>query len=245
MKLLTPQEVKNKKQQEQDREVLRITSIRETLKEETNRLNELEATFDKRLNEQRQQWLKEEEKTLGKLSSLEKTLEEYKEKERSYFFPIQAIERKAYDNYERSKAALAEAEQKQKDCDALEEKLHDKLDSLEEKQNELDDREQKIALKEDGIVAQQLQIKHLTDDLNNKWQEFNARSLAHDAKFHKDKRVLELAKNNLEEREDALLLQKEELNVQMQRLQSQRSALAVAFRELENKKHEKNNIISS
>lgn len=237
MKLLSNQELANKRQAEQARDVFRIEQIRETLNEETSRLNILEAQFHKRLNEQRKQWADEEAKALGEIERLQKILSEYETKERSFFFPIDAVERKAHDNYEKSKHALIEAQKTQKECDELEDKLQEKLDDLSEKEADLNQREKKIVIHEQGIRDQQNQTKQLSQELVKEWQKFHERSKLFEEESAKERKIIELARQDLARREDELLEQQEQVRVEKIRLLDGRETLTRAWAELERKQH--------
>ena len=235
IKLFSPAENDSKKQSETARDVARIEILRGEIVKAQKELGEVKSKFDVTMAEQRQFWAKEEQEHLIKINSLTKEVLVLEERQKTALFPIAPIERKAYDNLEKSKQTLLESKLQKEKNDELEELLQDKIDSLSERETELDKREKKIQVSETSLDYQRIQVGALTNDLSRKWSEFYNTSTEKDREFGEHNRSIEIHRKDLDHREDVLLEAQLKLKDEQEKVVSDRQTLKAAFEEL--KKH--------
>lgn len=232
MKLFTIQENDAKKQSEIARDVARVETLRKEIIEAQNELGTIKSKFDLTMAEQRKFWAEEEEKHLVKIEKLQKEVVALEERQKVAHFPIAPAERKAYDNLEKSKQTLLEANLQKAKNEELEELLHEKIDNLSETETNLKEREAKIKVSETNLDYQRLQVKALTDDLSKKWSEFYVVSSEKDKEIGEQKRLIEIHRKDLDRREDELLESQLRLKDEKEKVASDRLTLKAAFEEL-------------
>jgi hypothetical protein len=237
MKLLSKTEQDNLKQSEIARDSARTESVRSALSDAQKLLEETEAKFDLTMAKQQQFMAEEEQKHLVKMEALKDEVKKLEERQKVAHFPIAPAERKAYDNLEKSKQTLLEANLQKEKNEEIGEKLADKLDSLSERDSSLDRREDKIKLMETSALDQQAHLKFLSESLAQKWDEFYKVQFNTDKAFKEREHLISLHERDLDEREDSLLMDKEQLQKDKDKLASDRQTLKAAFEELNKKKN--------
>jgi hypothetical protein len=240
MKLLSKSDNENLKQAELARDQARTESVREALSDAQSSLDETEAKFDLIMAKQQKYMAEEEQKHIVKIESLKKEVEKLEERQKVAHFPIAPAERKAYDNLEKSKQTLLSAQLQKEKNEEIEEKLTDKLDSLSDRDALLDRREDKVKAMEVSALDQKNHLKFMSESLAEKWEEFYKASFDSDKKLRERERLVELHQKDLDSREDALLMQQEDVRTDKEKIQSDRQTLQAAFEELN--KHGKQHI---
>lgn len=232
MKLLSREENDNRKQSEIARDSARTESVRVALKDAQSRLDETEAKFDLVMAKQQKYMADEEEKHIKNIDALKKEVEALEERRKTALFPIAPLERKAYDNLEKSKQALLSAELQKQKNEEIEEKLTDRLDSLSDRDALLDRREDKVKALEISALDQKNHLQFMSESLAQKWEEFYKASFESDKKLRERERLIELHQKDLDAREDSLLMQQEDVRTDKEKIQSDRQTLQAAFEEL-------------
>lgn len=235
LKLFSPSENDAKKQSEVARDVARIEILREEIIKSQKELGMIKSQFDLTMAEQRKYATAEEEKHIAKIETLTKEVKALEERQKIAKFPIPASERKAYDNLERSKKTLEEAEMKSKKNDELIEILQDKIDSLSEREEDLNKRELKTKTGELNLEEQRSQMKVLSENLSKQWGDFYQKSSLKDREITEHNRLIEIHRHDLDMREDKLLEDQLILKDEQLKITSDRQTLKVAFEELNKK----------
>ena len=83
MKLLTPQEVKDRKQAEIARDITKTENIKKALEKSTNQLNDINAKFKLALAGQHMRWAKEEEEYIKRIEILKDEIKALEEEKRT------------------------------------------------------------------------------------------------------------------------------------------------------------------
>jgi len=239
MKLLSKEENQNLKQSEIARDQARTESVRVALSDAQNSLDETNAKFDLVMAKQQKYMADEEQKHLVRIDALKKEAEALEERRKTALFPIAPLERKAYDNLEKSKQALLSAELQKQKNEEIEDKLTDKLDSLSERDAVLDRREDKVKAMEIAALDQKNHLQFMSESLAQKWEEFYRASFESDKKLRERERLIELHQKDLDSREDSLLMQQEDVRRDKEKIQSDRQTLQAAFEELNTQKNGK------
>lgn len=175
MKLLSTNEVKDRKQSEITRDIARTTDVKETLEKVTNQLNVVNAEFNVALKKQRVVWLKQEEEALARISALTEEIRQLENKKKEALVPIEDREKKAYALFTEAEkvfndAVTKEGEATHRENEAAEqiEMLQDKLDALSEREQDVTLREQKVLIREKAVEDERIMIKDLSADLSIK-----------------------------------------------------------------------------
>ena len=235
MKLLSPKIVKDNKNQEISRSILRVQEARKIEEEIRLKMINAEADFKSMLAGQKERWAKEEENHSKDVLKMQTEIKELEERRKSLLEPIEIVKNRA-------DLALKEANEylyRIKEREVYNEELSDKL---EEKLDELGDREEKIKKAEGRQSIERANIELQKDiidkgikDLNNKVIDF----MSEKSKAYKDiderKSALFLFDRTLTTKEENLKIKEKELIDYSVRLHDERGILDRAWAELKRK----------
>lgn len=136
MKIFSPKETKDHKEEEIARDILRVQTVREALKKSQTELDDTNARFEIALANQRLRWTQEESEAIARISELNREIRDL-EQRILRFVPIESNGSKV---------------------DNLEELLQDKLDEVSERESNLDFREKILIIREAAVALEKSDI---------------------------------------------------------------------------------------
>lgn len=181
MKLLSTNEVKDRKQAEITRDIARTTETKEALQTVTDQLNITNAKFNVALAQQRVMWANEEKKCMERIGGLTEEIRQLEIKKKEALIPIEEREKKAYALFTEAEKVFNDAVQKEGDAIDREneandqiEMLQEKLDTLSEREQDVVLREQKVLIREKAVEDERIMIKDMSADLSIKLKDLSS-----------------------------------------------------------------------
>lgn len=175
MKILSATEIKQAKEVELTKDIVRTESVKNALDKATQQLNETDARFELALANQRTRWAKEEEEATQKILSMQAEVKKLEKLKEQALIPIEKEKELAHNMFKEAEKVLEEArieknraDERYEECEELRERLMNRLDEAAERATLLDNREQHILIREEAIDSERDQIKKLSKELSIK-----------------------------------------------------------------------------
>jgi hypothetical protein len=229
MKLLNPAQTLDIKAREETREVLRMQEYNKATEKARHNFNQAEADFNLMLAGQRQRWANEEkehEKRSKEMTDETKRLEIARA---IAMQPIEQLQKEAEMTRLEANKLVEELEEKQAECDELNERLQDKLDSLGEREQNVLIAEQRNKLMQDGNEMQRENIILMSKDLTDSISKFKKEKLIEEQNIDKRKTELFLMERSLIAKDESIKEMAKKLEEWKIRLQDERDTLNRAF----------------
>jgi hypothetical protein len=236
MKVLKPQEVKNSRQLEIERDLSKIDSTKKALEEVTTELENTEARFEIALANQRIRWSREEQESTDRIQNLELEVKKLSKQREVLLMPIELVKEKADNMFKEAEQALLEANKLKDHNNDLQILLQDKIDTYTTLQTDLNLRDQKTKIKEEALEKQSEISRNLSQELSKKWEEY---FLSNDEKlkeFMLKEKELEFERLSIKAEKDSIDRQKKDLSDMRLLVASERAALQAASQNI-NVKH--------
>jgi hypothetical protein len=232
IKLLNPTQLKQNKDAETVKEILRKQELDKETKKSRQELAKAQAEFFTTLANNRDQWAKEETEHTKRMKEMAKEINELEEKKMQALIPAKMYEDQARQLLKEAQWLLVENASKIKDNDDLREKLEDKLD-------ELGQREQDIALKEQKGVAMRLSLEsqvnasiEATKALNARIAEFMIRKLEEEQDIDQRMTAVVLREQSISSKEDSIKRTEAKLDLWARQLADERATLERATKRI-------------
>jgi chromosome segregation ATPase len=235
MKLLSPKIVKDNKNQEISRSILRVQEARKIEEEIRLKMINAEADFKSMLAGQKERWAKEEENHSKDVLKMQTEIKELEERRKSLLEPIEIVKNRADLALKEASEYLYRIKEKEVYNEELSDKLEEKLDELGDREEKIKKAEGRQSIERANIELQKDIIDKGIKDLNNKVIDF----MSEKSKAYKDiderKSALFLFDRTLTTKEENLKIKEKELIDYSVRLHDERGILDRAWAELKRK----------
>ncbi len=232
MKLLSFQNLKDKKDENQLRELLRLQEITKVSEKTRNELADSQANFSNALAKNRDVWANEEVIHSKRMVEMKREVDILEAKKVQALIPIRFYEKQAEDVMIRVQSRLLDVINKEKENEELTEKLTDKLDDIGDREVQVRTAELKLANKKQGIELQEQQMIKNSKFLTNQMQEFALQRTEIEKDIDIRKTALILAERSIDANRESLKRTEKELNELAIKLADERETLKRAFARL-------------
>lgn len=232
MKLLSPQQVRDSKNQELSREILRSKETEEQIKRINQRRLEAEAEFNSTLARNRSLWAEEEESHDIRIREMEREIAFLEERKKQALIPIQMYKDQVDVYYREAHDAIERVKEREEILEHTQELLENKLDELSDREITIQNTENAVRAQFEGLRAQQQQVVEGNERLNKKIAEFVEYKKLTEQEIAEKRKHLQLLEINIEAREKKLQRTEKALANARQQLDDQRATLARAFERL-------------
>jgi len=222
MKLLPPQEVKNLKESQTVKELLRAKEMAEVTDKTRKALAKAEADFNTTLAKNRTAWALEEEAHDKRVREMAQEIRVLEKRRQQALIPIDAVKSEADTFLAEAKKVYAQVTEIREEEENLTEELENKLDLVGQRGQDLDRREAEISNKEYGLRLQ-------TEQMLNQLRAFNAERVELDSKKMK-------AEQDIDERKTALVLWDRQLVAKEERLNNKEKGLDTLAKQLDDRR---------
>ncbi len=235
MKLLSPQETRDKSTSEESWRISRINELREA--EETVRLNlaTADAEFSKKLAENLKEWEQVEAAHAKRKDEMKVELDHITAEQMSIAIPFDILKKESDTRYEQAESLLANVNKREADAEELVERLQNKLDEVEEREENVRIREQKLSIQEtsakDAIDDVRAQRKKAAEEIAL----LQIKKKEAEKSYAERETLFTIREESLQGKERQLALQERELADRERLLKDGRDVLSRAWKELERK----------
>lgn len=240
MKILEPKQIGQGKAQELTRDSTRLNTVRESLKSEQSKLDDIEGRFEVALANQRIRWANEEKDYLDRIEPLLGEIKALKAERDRLLVPIEIEVVRAHNLTREAETALADATRQSEENYQRADILQERLDDVSERELTVKNKEQKYDTQQLMLDNKQQKVDSLATELNAKWQEFFSQSDSKDRQIRAKERELELRDISLKTRENDIETRMTGLRAIQVQIMSDRAALQAAFQELNTIKNASN-----
>lgn len=240
MKLLSPQEIKDLREQNITRDLLRANEAEEVAKKSRLNLAASEADFYKSLAAQKDRWAEEEREHRERKNQMKSDIDELEAKKINALIPVGILKNGVYDRMDDAVAFLAKLRKRENDIEELTEKLEDKLDETGEREINVKKEETRQLLVQQGINRQIESTKQGTEKLTNALTEFTVKCQNIEKELNDRKTAIFLQERTLETKEIKLKRTEKLLSDWDRKLHDERETLDRAFKEVQRMKENLN-----
>lgn len=232
MKLLSPSIRKDTEESERQLGLLRMQEQQKEANRIRKELANAEADFKAVLAKNRTQWAKEEQDHEDRIMEMKKEVAELEDRKAQALIPVKMYEAQAHQYLEQAQEALKTAHRREKDADALNDLLQDKLDAVGQKEQDLSLLEATLTARQAGIEQQTEQVQDGVKSLNKEMQGFARLKEAIEADLREKRIALTLKERSLSAKEKKLERKEESLTALATQLEDERGTLDRAWKEL-------------
>lgn len=204
MKLFSPQEVRDKKNLETARDILRTKEVEDVLKKTNQQLAQAEADFASALAKNKRIWANEEAEHAKRVSEMSEEIKELEQRKAQALIPIQMYKDQADTLLKEAQETIELAKIREYQARETQNTLEDKLDELGEREEILIEDERVIQRKKEGIKAQEKNIELQSAELTRKIEEFLKQKGLAEADLKKRDKELTMREMSIVSREKAL-----------------------------------------
>lgn len=198
MKLLNPLQLKQNKDAEIAREILRTKDVREANEQVRKELAKSQIDFNDTLAKNRTKWAQEEKEHTERVREMTGEIEKLEEKKAQALIPVKMYEEQAKQLIKTLEERSVMLAQKEQFNDDLTERLHNKLD-------EVGQREQDVTLRERKATALRLELGNQLHVANERTATLNGQIRA----FLED---IEIKKKDIEKRKTEVTLREQTIS---------------------------------
>lgn len=235
MKLLSPLQNKDLKENQTVRELLRTQEVNKASEIARKNLAKAEADFQDTLARNLLKWEEEEEEHFKRVQEMKVEINGLEAKRLNSLIPLGILEEGVDDRMQDAVTFLANLRLREENAEDLTERLENKLDEVGQKDQDLKKKERQLLLREEGIERQTestvLGAKRLSEEMTKITQ---MRSEATEELNEREKEVYLKERSNLS-REESLKRTDKSLNDLAIQLAGERETLARAWDELKRK----------
>ncbi len=225
MKLLSPFQNKEKKDNELAKKILRIQEIEKLSTKANARIAQAEADFKDALKRNQEIWASEYETHLQKVKQMEAEINALEKRKEQALIPIELYKAEADKIMEEARIILGRAKETEEQNDYLQEKLETKLTEVGDRENKVKDEEQKQQIAREGIIAQQNSTREGIENLTKEIIKFHKKQQEEETSLLKRKEEVSLAEINLKGKIDKYKNNLEALKVWEIQLKDERDTL--------------------
>lgn len=236
MKLLSPTQNKDLKDEQQLLGIIRTQEINKAEQEARQKLANSQADFQLTLARNRQQWATEEEIHIKRVQEMQQELNTLEVQKLNSLIPFDILKEGTDERMRDAETFLTNLRQREEYAEDLAEKLQDKLDETGQKEQDLLKKQKEIEVREIGLENQSHSITTGSLKLSEEISTFVAKreEVEKDIKTRLDN--LSLLEQSLNEKEEELKQVQKINNETAIRLADERGVLDRAWKELERKK---------
>jgi hypothetical protein len=232
MKLLEPQQLRDQKEADRVRDLMRTKEMADAATKIRKELANAEADFKLMLSRNNHKWALELEAKEEELKALEREVAALENRKAQALIPIDLYKKQADELMVLAKSVMEEAKTKAQENEDLAELLEDKLDKAGQSFQDNIALRAKLEQREAGIVLQGQQVVEGNKALNKRINEFAVARLAAEKDIDERKTVLTLWDRTLVAKEEKLNNRTKELEVWAKQLVDQRETLERAMKRL-------------
>lgn len=232
MKLFSQPELKQRKDQELTREILRTEEMQKVAEKARKGMANAEADFKEMLATHKEKWAKEEQEHTVRLRQMASEIDGLEERKKQALIPIQVYKQMADEKMNEAVAAEEVVAKKEEEIEDLREKLEDRLDEVGEREGEVRIREARADYRELGLNSQSDIIDARSKELSKKIAEFTAKKENDEKDIYERKELLFLKERDLVAREATLKRNLEALVAREKQLEDQRQTLEREYERL-------------
>ena len=172
MKLLTPNQVRDTKNEHLAREVLRAKETSEQILKINKKMAEAEADFASVLARHRITWAEEEREHDERMRQMQKEVSVLEDRKKQALIPLEIYKVQADTLLKEAQEALQRTKEKELKNEEIAELLQDRLDEVGEKESDVQSLESRLLSKQKGIEDQAEQVKAASQQLVYDQQSF-------------------------------------------------------------------------
>lgn len=202
MKILEPKQVSQGKALELTRDSAKLTTVREALKSEQSRLDDVEARFDIALSNQRVRWANEEKEATERISALLDHIRDLEQQRNRLLVPIDIERQRAHTLLKDAETALLDANKAKDENECAAETLQKRLDDVSERELLSKDREQRLDTREMLVKSKEERASSMWAEIASEQTKFINSAESRDYKISQKERELELRELSIKARED-------------------------------------------
>jgi len=232
MKLLLPYQVRDAKNIETAKEILRIQEINKISEEVRLKMAKAESDFQETLEKQRNIWEAGRKEQEDKILELTKEIAYLEERKSQALIPIEVYETQAKDKLIEAEKILSLYKEKENSVDKLQEILEQRLDDIGEREQNVLKEEKRLKLIQEGIVSQQEFTKNSAKELSENAQTFANYVKTIQETLASKKEELIMQELSLNARKNGLDRKEESLDNLAIKLKDDRETLDRAFQRL-------------
>lgn len=225
MKLFSANELKQKKDLDMTREVLRTQEMQKVADKARKEMSNSEADFKEMLAKNKEKWSQEELEHAQRVKEMEAEVKVLENKKQQALIPIEIYKDSANELMKEAARLIGVAKQHEDENEELKENLEDKLDDVGDREIKVSDRESKVLLREQGSLLQNQQIIEGVKKLSKEMSLFTAKKLKEEKDIEEIKTALFLKERTLVAKEETLNITKKTLEEWEIRLKDQRNVL--------------------
>ena len=170
MKLLTLNQVKEKKEEQIQREILRTSDLEKAASQARINLAKAEAEFNATLAKNRTFWAEEEQEHAARKQEMTSEIEELENRKKQALEPVYLLQNQLEKRLKDTEALISQTEEQKAYNEDLRLKLEDKLDEVGEREQDVLRETQKLEGRKQSVDLQSEQtvegIKRLNDSIN-------------------------------------------------------------------------------
>ncbi len=237
MKLLSPQTLKQAKNDEQALLIIRIGELRKLETQLRQNTSKAEADFKKTLADNLAVWEQEFERHQLLKKQMKAEIDDLTAKKMNALIPVGIISKATERRLDDAEKYIQELRQRKEDNEELREKLEDRLDEVGAREQDIIAREQKSEVREIGLTKQEELVKEGNERLSQELTKFLAKKEAEEKDLDERKTAVSLRERSVESKEELQKRTDLALNSLALRLEDERRTLDRAWKELERKKN--------
>lgn len=235
MKLLSPTQTKDLREQEVSRNLLRIEETEQAVKKSNISLAKSQADFCQMLARNRADWEKEEKDHQERILEMTKEVSALESKKKQALIPIEVYSSQVDMKMEALAEDIVALKEREEANEDLADKLQDKLDEVGEREQTLKKRELGADMREKGLESQAKGVIEGVERLTKEMEAFTIKRAKAEQDIGERKKALTLWDQSLVAKDNLIKDKEKELADWDIRLHDERETLDRAFTELKSK----------
>lgn len=232
MKLLTPSQNKELKDQETLRAILRIQELQKIEKKARQDLANAQADFNLTLAHNREKWATEEQEHMERVKERKAEIDRLEAQRLNALIPVNILKASAEEQLADAEKYAKSLREKEETNELLAEKLQDKLDEVGEREQSLNHLKLELEIRQTGLENQSRSTILATQKLNEEMAAFGAYRTQAEKEIQAKLNEISIEEKSLEEKRQELATLQKKLNDQAIRLADERGVLDRAFQEV-------------
>jgi hypothetical protein len=233
MRLLTPNENKDLREQENVRQIMRTQELETAAKKARLELANSQADFQSTLALNRQKWAEEEEEHRLRVNQRINEIDTLEVKKLNMLIPFDILKDGVYADMNDAQTFLTNLRKREEYAEDLTEKLQDRLDEVGGREQDLNHKELELKVREEGLENQSQSTMTGTKRLSDELIQFTALKTQQEKEILDRQNSVSLQENLLKEKEDNLNKIQQSFNDQAIRLADERGVLDRAYKEVQ------------
>ena len=232
MSLLKPSVVKDLRQEEITRQLLRAKETDEIVKKNNQRLAQSEADFQSMLARNRLIWADEEKEHSERFEEMKKEIEVLEERKKQALIPIEMYKAQADTIFSEATNVLKRAMEREDNASHTQELLEEKLTDVSEREQDVKKEEARLKRVKEGVNMQAENIKQLATRLSSDIANYKVTREKEETSLLERKKEVALAEINFKAKTDKYARDIEALRVFELQLKDKQATLERSFARL-------------